>query len=150
MLPVLIRSDDRADQDHRGASGSREARQYHASEHDDRIKRGRCANFAANIDAARDDVQRTDQCDEGDVFEDKHMDEFMKSGAGSEKGGERRQKSEPPEQRHQAVVAMPETGCGRWQNRERAQDFRERQHPKEAQLGAVDCSVRGGTGGAGR
>ena len=149
VLPVLVRADDGPDQDHRRAGCAGKARQDHAAEHDRGIQRRRSAKIPADMDAARYHEQRADKRDERDILKDQHMDELMKRSAGPENGRERHKKRQAPEQGYQAIVAMPEMRRKRWQDRQGAQDTRERQHPEEAQLGAIDCRVRSSANAAG-
>ncbi len=75
VAPVVVRPQQGPDHDHRGAGGADDASHHRADGEDDRVGARRAVQIAGDQDAARDREEREEQDDEGQIFEQRRMEQ---------------------------------------------------------------------------
>ncbi|ABA49884.1 hypothetical protein BURPS1710b_2927 [Burkholderia pseudomallei 1710b] len=138
VLAIVVRAQERTDQQHRGARGAHHAREHGAEREDARIEPGRAVQVAAHADTARDRIQRAQQHDERDVFLEQRVHQRAERGAEAERRGERHQERNRPRRRDLAEMVMPEHRRDQRKDRDRQQDAGERNRPERGKRGTVE------------
>ena len=145
VAPPLIGLDDRADEQHRRACGPHPARQHRAEQQDAGVDDGRADQPAGEPDAAGHGKEREQQDDEGNVFEQRHMQHLEQGELPAEHDQEGQQEGERPEGRDLAEMVVPEGRRQQRKERDRQQDADEGHAPDEPERAAVQMRrVRAG------
>ena len=119
--PMLVGGKQRADQQHRRAGRSHDARERRAERQDAGVERGCTDDRAAHADAARDREKREQDRDERQVLEQYGVRDLMHGFRRTEYERERREQRERPPRSHLPKVIVPERRGGQRHQGDRQQ-----------------------------
>ena len=136
--PVVVTADQRADQDHRSASGADDACEQRAHRQQHRIGQHAVVQVAFEINTAGHGVEGQQQKNEGHVFQQRGVSQRIHRDM--QVGGQhQRHHDQRGEHRGDlAVVVFPEVRVKYRAGRDAEQDTDERQGPWQCQPGAVE------------
>ena len=136
MFAIIVRANQRPDQQHRRTGRAHQAGQQRAQREDAGVHAGTAVQVALDTDAARNDIQRGQQYDKRNEFVDDDMDCGAKRNRSSKQKGTRQQECGATECRDLAVMPVPESRHKQWRDCNRQQQCGKRQCPPGRQAGA--------------
>lgn len=141
--PVVIGAEDRPDHDHRGAGRADDARNQGAQSEQQRIQNRGAVKIAAHHDSAGHGEQSEEQQNEGDVFEQRGMDECLDGWKRAIPDGKRQDDQGGPHRSNLALVVLPEVRRCEWKYRDRQQHAGEGERPLRPNARPVErCGER--------
>lgn len=108
VLAVVVRAQERPDQQHGRARRAHDARERGAEREQSGIEMRRAVQIAAHANAARHRIERGEQNDERHILFEQRVDQHASGRAGTERERERRKKRDGPCRRDLAEVVVPQ------------------------------------------